>query len=70
MAACLQSLQALVSVPLSKPCLRMGLLAAALKPAAGMRNRCNYMSAGPRRTGEGTEDEEQGIIAAESTATG
>ncbi|KAL3154371.1 hypothetical protein ABBQ32_013848 [Trebouxia sp. C0010 RCD-2024] len=25
---------------------------------------------GPRRTGEGTEDEEQGIIAAESTATG
>lgn len=27
-------------------------------------------SAGPRRTGEGTEDEEQGIISAESTATG
>ena len=25
---------------------------------------------GPRRTGEGTEDEEQGIIAADSTATG
>ena len=28
------------------------------------------VTAGPRRTGEGTEDEEQGIIAADSTATG
>lgn len=37
-------------------------------------HQCVYVymcgCAGPRRTGEGTEDEEQGIIAAESTATG
>ena len=31
---------------------------------------CQGMHAGPRRNGEGTEDEEQGIIAAESTPTG
>lgn len=28
------------------------------------------MDAGPRRTGEGVEDEEQGIISAESAASG
>ena len=28
------------------------------------------MHIGPRRSGEGTEDEEQGIIAADSTTTG
>ena len=28
------------------------------------------VSAGPRRSGEGTEDEEQGIVSAENTASG
>ena len=59
------------AVCISGHCRHANSVAASMNTSVGYTPSPAFvLHAGPRRNGEGTEDEEQGIIAADSTTTG